>query len=257
MENEKYKDVKYAWIATKYNIRKGEIDMKKKFVTLMLSMIVAASVAGCGGKDKTDESAVNIGNDTTAVSEDVNGDELLDRSDDVEEVNGDELLDAPDSTEGEAPVAVDKENVNYLDILEERPLTDMVVLTRKDVNIPVNILMPPEEYVCEDYQEPMSYNVYMYGNGSDEKIRVGMNYADNISLRNRKMRGEGEVYGSYTLFTQESESEYGYNYIIHIIEDDAKYGAEIAFSTPNLDYKDVSKEMAEKNLEYIREQLKQ
>lgn len=214
--------------------------MKKKLIiTLAMLLFGILLLSGCG---KTEEQKAQ--------------DEIMSHmSDDEKEAIADDqkaIADYEAEKQAQADAIANEQPIDYSEVLEEKPLSDITFENSDVINIPISVLLPGDEYLYSgkgyDIERDVSRGMFNYG---QNQLAVSENFAV-VSIKD--VSGDSEDCGNYTIYVQTANSSIG-AYYLFVTENDSEYALQIVVTAAIKDYYDCAEEMFNKSYQYIKEQL--
>lgn len=206
--------------------------MKKKLVTIILCLLLGASViTGCG---KSDEEKTR--------------DEIMANMDADEKTNieADQkaIADYEAEKQAEAEAIANEKPINYAEVLEEKSINEISFLCGDIPLYELNILVPADEYAYDGHKPESGQ--YSYGQNKKD-LGIIADYCD-MNTNGLELIGS---YNNYNIYKNQLSDKV----ISIVIDDGTSRLVSIGFSVFSDEYLDVLDEIYKKNLDYIEEQL--
>lgn len=215
--------------------------MKKKLVvTLTMLLFGILLLSGCG---KTEEEKAR--------------DEIMSHmSDDEKSAIADDqkaIADYEAEKQAQADAIANEQPIDYSEVMSEKALSDITFENSDVLNIPVNVLLPGEEYLYSgkgyDIERDVARGMFNYG--QNQKVVDSIFFVVKVN----QIVGDVESYGNYSISYKLSDNEVGLNYLF-VTENGSDYALQITYNSYNNDdYYDCARAMCEQNYQYIKEQL--
>lgn len=214
--------------------------MKKKlFITLVMTLLAASLFSGCGKSEEQqarDEIMSHMSdNEKAAIADDQKA-----------------IADYEAEKQAQADAIANEQPINYSEVMSEKALSDITFQSAEVINIPVNVLLPGEEYLYSgkgyDIERDVARGMFNYG--QNQKV-VDSNFG---VIQANQISGDVEMCGDYIVSCKLSDNEVGLNFLF-IAENGSDYALQITFNSYTDDYYDCAKSMCEQNYEYIKTQL--
>ena len=215
--------------------------MKKKLIVTFAMMLLGASlISGCGKSEAEkarDEIMAHMDDDEkAAIADDQKA-----------------MADYEAEKQAQADAIANEQPIDYSEVMSEKSLSDITFQNSELINIPINVLLPGEEYLYSgkgyDIERDVARGMFNYG--QNQKVVDSM---FNVVPTNQIV-GDVEACGDYSIAYKLSDNEVGLNYLF-VAENGSDYALQITFNSYyDDDYYDCMRAMCEQNYEYIKAQL--